>query len=200
MKSFFIHTLTSLLAGAILLGATACTTDHTSDETNASADFADGQTAADGEDISHADTDETLEGLAPDFPMMDANGNQVNLSDLVGKPIVLNFWASWCPPCKAEMPDFEEAYKKYGDDVVFVMLNLTDGYRETKAKADAHVASCGYTFPVYYDTAMKGAIAYKVSAVPQTCFINARGQLVSTSVGMMDGATLEGWIERLLRV
>ena len=137
---------------------------------------------------------------APDFTAEDADGNSVKLSDYFGKPIVLNLWASWCPPCKAEMPDFEEAYKKYGDDVAFVMLNLTDGYRETKAKADAHVASCGYTFPVYYDTAMKGAIAYKVSAVPQTCFINARGQLVSTSVGMMDGATLEGWIERLLKV
>lgn len=144
------------------------------------------------------ETEEALENLAPDFTMLDKDGNAVKLSDLVGKPIVLNFWASWCPPCKAEMPDFEKAYQKYGDDVVFVMLNLTDGYSETVATAKAHIASCGYTFPVYFDTTGAGGYYYEVSAIPQTCFINARGQLVSTMVGMLDGETLEAWIVRLL--
>ncbi len=145
-----------------------------------------------------AETDAPLVWSAPDFTMLDGSGNAVKLSDFMGKPIVLNFWASWCPPCKAEMPDFEEAYKQYGDDVVFIMLNLTDGYSETVATANAHIAANGYTFPVYYDTAYEGAYAYEVSAIPQTCFINARGQLVSISVGMIDGATLEGWIGRFL--
>ena len=141
---------------------------------------------------------EPLENLAPDFAMLDWNGDVVELSDLVGKPIVLNFWASWCPPCKAEMPDFEEAYKKYGDRVHFIMLNLTDGYSETIDTAKAHVNSSGYTFPVYFDVSGAGGYYYDVQAIPQTCFINSRGQLVSTSVGMIDGATLEAWIGRLL--
>lgn len=68
---------------------------------------------------------------APDFIMTDADGNEVSLSDFIGKPIVLNFWATWCSPCKSELPTFDAAYATYGEDVQFIMLNLTDGYRET---------------------------------------------------------------------
>lgn len=68
---------------------------------------------------------------APDFTVVDAKGDSVNLSDLLGKPIVLNFWASWCPPCKSEMPDFNEVYKEVGEDITFMMVDLVDGQRET---------------------------------------------------------------------
>ena len=68
---------------------------------------------------------------APDFTVLDANGKRIRLSDNFGKPIVINFWATWCPPCKRELPDFDKLCKEYGDKVVFMMVNLTDGRRDT---------------------------------------------------------------------
>ena len=64
---------------------------------------------------------------APDFAVLDSEGNKVYLYDYIGKPLVINFWASWCPPCRSEMPDFDEAYAEYGDKVTFMMINLADG-------------------------------------------------------------------------
>ena len=90
--------------------------------------------------------------LAPDFTVYDADGNEVKLSDFFGRPIVVNFWATWCSPCKREMPSFERMYEKYGEDVVFLMVNLTDGYQDTVKKASDFVEKNGYTFPVYFDT------------------------------------------------
>ena len=78
---------------------------------------------------------------APDFTVLDASGNEVHLSDFVGKPVVLNFWASWCPPCKSEMPDFEAVYQACGNDVQFLMVNLTDGNQETLTSAKAYIDS-----------------------------------------------------------
>jgi len=61
---------------------------------------------------------------APDFTVYDMDGNEVHLYDFVGKPVVVNFWASWCGPCKSEMPDFEEKFGEYGDEIVFMMVNI----------------------------------------------------------------------------
>ena len=71
---------------------------------------------------------------APDFTVYDGDGNEVHLSDYKGKPVVLNFWATWCYYCKEEMPDFDRAYEKY-PDVQFLMVNATDGIQETMASA-----------------------------------------------------------------
>jgi thiol-disulfide isomerase/thioredoxin len=78
---------------------------------------------------------------APDFSMTDKDGNTVTLSGLIanGKPVVLNFWASWCPPCKVEMPEFDRVYQEFGGEVQFVMLNLADGQRETIEKGGQYV-------------------------------------------------------------
>jgi thiol-disulfide isomerase/thioredoxin len=104
---------------------------------------------------------------------------------------VLNFWASWCPPCRAELPDFEEACKKYEGKVVFLMVNLTDGQRETMEEAKDFVASQGYSFPVYFDTKYEAAYTYGVSSIPQTYFIHADGSLETRATGMISASQLE---------
>ena len=68
---------------------------------------------------------------APDFYVYDEKGEKVDFSEFIGKPVIINFWTTWCPYCVDEMADFNEAYLKYKDDVHFLMVNQTDGVRET---------------------------------------------------------------------
>jgi len=135
---------------------------------------------------------------APDFTVEDRQGNPVSLSDFQGKPVILNFWASWCGPCKSEMPAFEDAYQAYGEDIHFVMVNLTDGSRETVEGAAAYIDDQGYTFPIYFDTGYSGAIAYNVSAIPATYFIDAQGNQVLSGRGALSAETLQSGIDLLL--
>lgn len=127
---------------------------------------------------------------APDFTVLDADGNSIKLSDLMGKPIVLNFWASWCPPCKREMPDFEAVYAELGDHVHFMMVNLTNGIRETLSSAQSYIAEQGYTFPVYFDTTQEAATAYSVYSIPTTFFIDANSSVVTYAQGALTEANL----------
>ncbi|MBQ9112744.1 MAG: redoxin domain-containing protein [Clostridia bacterium] len=136
-------------------------------------------------------TDEHSYQAAPDFTVVDVSGNPIKLSDMKGKPVVINFWASWCPPCKQEMPDFEEMYKNYGEEVTFMMVNLTGVNGETVASAKEHVAECGYTFPVYFDTQYEAYSAYQATSIPATYFVNADGELVAHAIGMISASILE---------
>lgn len=131
------------------------------------------------------------------FTVTDYEGNEVLLSDMKGKPVILNFWASWCSPCKAEMPDFEEAYKEHGDDIVFMMINLTDGNRETVETAKKHVEKEGYTFPVYFDTKSDVAYSFSVSSIPATYLVDENGNVVGHAIGMIDAASLAQAIDVL---
>ena len=126
----------------------------------------------------------------PDFTVYDADGNEVRLTDFFGKPIVLNFWASWCGPCKSEMPDFNEVYQELGEEIQFLMINMTDGDRETVEIASEFVAEQGYTFPVFYDTAQNAAITYGVYYLPTTFFIDAQGYLVAYATSAITGESL----------
>ena len=140
------------------------------------------------------------DNLAPDFTVYDLEGNAHKLSDFRGKPVIVNFWASWCGPCKSEMPDFEEKYQEYGDEVHFLMVNLTDGSQETVETASAFVEGQGYTFPVYFDTDYSGAMAYAVSAVPATYFIDENGSLIAYGKGSLSQEQLQRGIDMLIGV
>lgn len=131
---------------------------------------------------------------APDFTMLDAEGNTVSLSDRLGVPVVLNFWASWCGPCKNEMPSFDTLAAEY-EDVDFMMVNLTDGGRETLESASKFIEQQGYSFPVYYDTDSAGAAAYYVRSIPVTYFIDADGNIRAYYTGSMSEDTLRQGIE-----
>lgn len=134
---------------------------------------------------------------APDFTVLDTEGKEVKLSDMKGKGVVVNFWASWCPPCKEELPDFEQMYKKYGDEIVFMIVNMTDGVQETEEKAAAHIMEKGYTFPVYYDSYLSAAMAYSVSSIPATYFIDAQGKIATSANGMINGELIKQGIEMI---
>ena len=135
---------------------------------------------------------------APDFTVEDWDGNTVSLSDFQGKPVILNFWASWCSPCKSEMPDFDQAYQTYGEDIQFMMVNLTDGGRETVASAQAFIEGEGYAFPVFFDTRSEAASAYGTAAIPVTYFVDAEGFLVAYGQGALSADALQAGIELLL--
>jgi len=132
-----------------------------------------------------------------DFTVQDADGNDIKLSDMIGKPVVLNFWASWCPPCKEEMPEFEKLFTELGDYVSFMMIDAVDGGRETKETGAAYVAGEGYSFPVYYDTTQEASRKFNLTAIPKTVFIDAEGNLVDEIIGMIGESQLRAGIERI---
>jgi len=139
--------------------------------------------------------EETKKVKAPDFTVLDASGKAIKLSDFFGKPIVLNFWASWCPPCKGEMPEFNEVYKQTGDSITFMMVDLVDGQRETKEKGYAYVKNQGFSFPVYFDTGQQAASAYGISAIPTTIFIDKDGYIAGWAESAIDAETLQKGID-----
>ncbi len=135
--------------------------------------------------------------LAPDFTVYDWDGNEVKLSSFFGKPIVLNFWASWCPPCRMEMPDFNQVYLEIGKDVHFLMVNMTGG-RETRQSAMDFIKEQNFAFPVYLDTAQDAAITYSAYSLPTTYFINSSGEIIAQATGAIDADTLQRGIDMIL--
>lgn len=134
---------------------------------------------------------------APDFTVLNSSLEEVSLSDYKGKPIVINFWATWCGPCKSELGYFDEAFKQYGGEVEFLMVNLTDGQRETVESVKEFVEENGYTFPVYYDTTYSAAINYQVSSVPLTVFIDKNGSIANYRLGAMSHDDLIEYISEI---
>jgi len=129
---------------------------------------------------------------APDFTVLDAGGKEVRFSSMFGKPIVLNFWASWCPPCKSEMPEFNKVYKELGEKIQFIMVNLTDGQRETVAAGTKYISDQKFSFPVYFDTKQEAAYAYGIQSIPTTLFIDREGYIVTGA----QGAILESMLRK----
>ena len=159
--------------------------------------------APESKDSIPADSEKTADepssvSLAPDFTVYDQDGNEVTLSSFFGKPIVLNFWASWCPPCRMEMPDFNQAYLELGSKVHFLMVNMTAG-RETKQSAQEFIQEENFSFPVYFDLSQNAAVTYGAYSLPTTYFIDASGAAVAYATGAIDADTLRGAIDMILR-
>lgn len=145
-------------------------------------------------EAAQAETTETTEPepiAAPDLTVLDWDGNEVKLSDYVGKPIVLNFWAHWCGPCQMEMPEFNAVYEELGGEVTFLMVHMGAAVDDGKAK----VTEGSYTFPVVFDTQSTAAGIYGVTAYPTSFFIDKDGNLQAYYVGMMDRSLLQQGID-----
>ncbi len=134
---------------------------------------------------------------AIDFTVYDAEGNEVHLSDSFGKPIVLNFWASWCGPCKSEMPDFDKMNQELDGEVQFLMVNATDGNRETVETATAFIEKNGYTLPVFFDTEMEASYTYGAYALPTSFFIDADGYVIAHAQGAINAEVLQTGIDMI---
>ena len=135
--------------------------------------------------------------IAPDFTMLDMDGNEVTLASFFGKPVILNFWASWCGPCKSEMPELQKFFEQYGEEIHFLIVNCTDGGRETVDTAKAFLSDAGYTFPVYFDTTYMGTYLYGASSIPLTYFIDAEGNLTAYYMGAMSENILQQGIDMI---
>jgi thiol-disulfide isomerase/thioredoxin len=139
---------------------------------------------------------------APDFTIMDLDGSMVSLSDRLedGKPIVLNFWATWCGPCTSELPAFNKAVADYADEITFMMINLTDGQVETVPGVREFLTENGYSLPVYFDKKGSASGPYGASSIPLTYFITSDGMVVGGHMGSMSEETLYNYLEQLLEL
>lgn len=120
---------------------------------------------------------------------------QVRLSELRGKPVVLNFWASWCIPCKDEAPEFEATWRKYSDRVVFIGAN----WLEVEAAALPYLRQQGISYANGFDLQQQIARAYRITGVPETFFIDREGVLRQIETRPLTGADLEAAIQALLK-
>ena len=129
---------------------------------------------------------------APDFTLELHEGGTVTLSELQGKPVVLNFWASWCPPCVREMPDFQAVFEEYGDRIH--MLGV--GVWEPTEAMDAFLAKHDYTYPMAYDLDETMADLYALDGIPQTWILNGEGIIVEYILGGTHAEVLRQALEK----
>lgn len=168
----------------------------------------DSQDSAETEEIAEdvpeeAPAEEPAEEVpAPDFTIMDLDGSMVSLSDRLedGKPIVLNFWATWCGPCTSELPAFNKAAADYADEITFMMINLTDGQVETVPGVREFLTENGYSLPVYFDQKGSASGPYGASSIPLTYFITSDGMVAGGHMGSMSEETLYNYLDQLLEL
>lgn len=134
-----------------------------------------------GEDLYAYRREEAMVTPAPDVTIYDAAGNPVKLSDFVGKPVVLNVWATWCGFCVQELPYFHDAYLEYGDQIEFLIVNLN----ESVETSEQFFQDNGYSFPVYVNSAQELESAFEISGIPVTLFIDSNGNILRHSEGML---------------
>jgi len=135
--------------------------------------------------------------LANDFTAVDINGKDTKLSSFIGKPVVVNFWATWCIYCEQELPAFEKLFNLYKDKVEFMIVDLVDGLSETQEVAKQFIQERNYTFPLYFDKDYSAYDAYNCYEIPRTLFINKNGSLNTLYIGMMTESVLKQYIDKI---
>lgn len=137
--------------------------------------------------------------LAPDFELKTLEGETVKLSDLRGQAVLVNLWATWCPPCRAEMPALEKVYNEYKDQG-FVVLAVNMTYQDTFANIDPFVDEYGLTFPILLDETASVGPAYQLRSLPSSYFIDREGIIREVVIGgPMAEALLRTRVEEILK-
>lgn len=132
---------------------------------------------------------------APEFTLPLFEGDQLTLSEHSGRPVVINFWASWCAPCRVEARALEEAWRSYRDrNVLFVGVQTQD----TEEEGRAYLSEFGVTYPNVMDADGRVTVDYGVIGLPVTFFVDRGGTVVHRWVGAIDRARLTGWVEEMV--
>ena len=128
-----------------------------------------------------------INDIAPDFELTNLEGEEVSLSDYRGQYVILNFWATWCPPCREEIPDLNQFHEENKKEFVVLAVNLG----EAKQKVRQFISYGGYTFPVLLDKGKEIGREYKISAIPTSYFINPQGKIKYIKKGAVSKTELD---------
>ena len=134
--------------------------------------------------------------LAPDFTLPTIDGKQLKLSDYKGKVVIIDFWATWCPPCRKGIPDLIELKKKYGSkglEVIGISLDT-----DTKAQVAGFAKTQGMNYPVVYGNQTVAQLYGGIEAIPTSFVIDKQGKIVASYQGLMPSSTYESHIKKLL--
>ena len=146
--------------------------------------------------LAKAQQGQVKSGMAPDFTLTGFDGRAVTLSELRGKVVIVNFWASWCPPCREEAAYLEQTWRKYKDQgVVFIGVDYVD----TEKEALAYIQEFDITYINGPDLGTRISQAYNIQGVPETFYIAKNGKLRGVNVGPLKAPVLDDKIEELLR-
>ncbi|MDD4875718.1 MAG: redoxin domain-containing protein [Dehalococcoidales bacterium] len=118
--------------------------------------------------------------IAPDFQLQNLEGQTISLSNLRGNPILINFWATWCPPCRSEMPHIQDIYEEWSDtELVLLVINIG----ENSSKVEDFMQSNDLSFPILLDTRQNVAQSYNITGIPTTFFIDKDGIIQDKVIG-----------------
>ncbi|ASK64034.1 alkyl hydroperoxide reductase [Virgibacillus phasianinus] len=132
--------------------------------------------------------------IAPDFKLQTLNGETVQLSDYRGKRVLINFWATWCPPCRAEIPDLQKLYEN--KDVAILAVNMT-GSEKSKGAVTEFAKKYGMTFPVLLDENADVTTTYQVRAYPTSYMIDSEGRIQFIALGAMNYELMTQQLEKM---
>jgi peroxiredoxin len=130
------------------------------------------------------------------FTLLDLDGNPVSLSDLEGRPVIINFWATWCAPCRIEMPELQEAYDAYQDEELAILALNQD--EPADLAREYFVDEMGLTFTALLDDNSAISIAFGTFGLPTTFFIDAEGTITAIHRGPMTLEQIEGYLEETI--
>ncbi len=155
---------------------------------------ADLATAVMPDDIVNDHAQPTAQSIAPNFAMRYEDGSEVRLSDLRGRPILINFWATWCGPCRLEMPDIVAAYEQHrAEGFIVIAINLDEGPKQIEPFAQ----EMKMTFPIVLDGGV-AARAYQVRVMPSSFFIDRDGKISARWLGVLTPSLIEKNLAPLL--
>ena len=133
---------------------------------------------------------------APDFTLVDLEGNQISLSDFRGETVFVNFWATWCPPCRAEMPEIEAIYQEYKDKgVVVIGVDI----QETKEEVLQYVQEGGYSWTFVLDTTGEVTTNYQITGIPSSFFIDREGIIRAMNIGAITKRAMEANLAKAMQ-
>jgi thiol-disulfide isomerase/thioredoxin len=145
-----------------------------------------------------AQAEEEKGPMLPDLPLTRLDGTMTSVNDVRdGKPAIINYFASWCPPCKQELPHFQKAFDEYGDQISFIFLDALDGQRETLKTVNAFIRDFPFTGPVFYDDGLFASV-FQTTSLPTTVFIAKEGRVVNGYLGFVAEEVLYADIHELL--